>query len=145
MGLLFPSRKTADVFTPRTGSYIAAEKAIVRTFSGSGTGSVGYTTTLFSVPAGYKATIVSWAVVANGNGGDILVALKVDGNVFWYGTAPSSTWAQFHSEKPYIEGATAYSDFKATITTISGATNSTTYVAGTYILEPAGEGYFRTA
>lgn len=51
------SRKQADVFSPKTGSYIKQpEYRLVRTFSGSP--AAGTTTTLYTCPAGRKAKLM---------------------------------------------------------------------------------------
>jgi len=143
MGLLYPSRKQYDSFTPRTGEYVRLEKRRTVLASQENIDIFADATFTVNVPQGYKATLLRLILYTRVAVANVLTTrITLDNGLFYYERLVGSDQLTSGRDETfkYEDGPTFTSNFVCTfdidaISTFSGV------ISILYVLEPAGEGF----
>lgn len=136
MGLLYPSRKQYDSFTPRTGEYIkTTEKKTIHCINSTATADA----TIITVPSGKKLSILQLAFYTTAPANRIYF-VKLDGVAVHVSFIPASTDVVGSDKWTYEEAPTAYST--VTLDVQGGGNLTSNDLSVIYALEDAGGGYF---
>lgn len=136
MGLMHPSRKQYDSFTPRTGTYVKPEKRRTVIVNTSTVGDH----TIVTLPAGFKATVLLISFYTNTAAAAAIWQLKFDNVALlnYYINASSDVSDLFRFD--YNDAPTFTSTITFDVTTAIALQQQNISIM--YVLEQAGEGYF---